>query len=310
MGRKYHSRSSVQGASVTRPVDLASFISPASSWILSGSVALPLLLGLPNGATGSAADTDRARRLDEQREDAAVRKAQQEVADAQQEIRDAQQSLLKAQTAFRKAEAARKVAGIALQQTIDRLEKEHAESAGLIAARTQLKEAREGFREAAAPILTSVKQGAAYQAAEKDLAAATAALEPEANSDREEAAGKAAAARATMRDLERAATDLDPRLKPLTAKIDAAEMKLEAAQVRFEKAVEKDADLKAVRKTFDAARAEETKTQQSLVKENRGLVTARSKLSRAQQALHAKKIADQKDSNKPVPKKKANPKGK
>lgn len=254
-----------------------------------------------------AADTERSRRMDEQREDAAVRKAQEEFNESQQEVRAAQQALQKSQIAFRKAEAERKAAGITLQQTIDRLEDEHADSAGLNAARERLKQCRAAFKEAAEPILASVRQKPAYQAAEKELAAATEALAPEVEGDREDAARKAAAARATMRDLERAATDADPRLKPLDASVTSAEATLDAAQARFEKAVERDGDLKTARNAFAAAKAAEEKAEATLARDNRGLLTARSKLARAQQSLQAKKLADQKDDNKPT-KKKTKPK--
>lgn len=293
---------------MTRPAHTASIISWTFSWFVPRGLVFGLLLGVAGGSTTRAADTDRARRLDEQREDAAVRKAQQELNAAQQDVRDAQQSVLKAQAAFRKAESERQGAGVALQKTIDRLEEEHAESAGLVAARNQLKEARAAFTEAASPILASVRQATAYQAAEKDLAAATAALDPETEGDREEAARKAAAARAAMRDLERAATADDSRLKPLDAQVDAAEAKLKAAQTRFEKAVEQDTALKNARNAFAAAKTAEGKAEAALVRDNRGLLSARSKLARAKQSLQAKKTADQKDANKPPPK--AKPPGK
>jgi colicin import membrane protein len=276
--------------------------------LLSRSLIIGFLLWPSFGATGNAADPKRARRLDEQREDAAVRKAQQELNAAQQDVREAEQSLLKAQAAFRKAETERKGVGIALQKTIDDLEEKHAVSAGLTTARDQLKEARAAFAEAASPILASVRQSTAYQAAEKDLAAATAALEPETEGDREEAARKAAAARAAMRDLERAATADDPRLKPIDARAEAAEEKLKAAQTQFEKAVEKDTALKNARNAFAAAKAAEKKAEAVLVRDNRGLLTARSKLARAQQSLQAKKITDQRDANKAP--QKVKPKGK
>ena len=262
-----------------------------------------LVLGSVSLVAIHAAETDRARRLDEQREDAAVRKAHKELSDAQQEAREAQQSLQKSQGALRKAEAERKAAGAGVQKMIDRLEVDHAESAGLNAARNDLKECRTALKEAAEPILGVVRQGSAYRAAEKELATATAALEPEAEGDREEAVRKAAAARATMRDLARSATDADPRLRPLEAKVGAAEERFAAAQARFEKAVEKDAGLKSARDAFAAAQSAEDRAEAALVRDNRGLLAARSRLLRAQQSLQAKKLADQRDDNKP-PKKK------
>lgn len=264
-----------------------------------------LLLGASGPTAPRAADTDRSRRLDEQREDAAVRKAQEEFKESQQQVRSAQQSLQRSQGAFRKAEAERKAAGVALQRTIDRLEEEHAESAGLNAARDALKECRAAFKEAAEPILAAVRRMPAYQAAEAQLAAATETLAPEAEGDREEAARSAAAARATMRDLERAATDADPRLEPLDARVVSAETKLEAARTRFDKAVEMDGDLKAARSAFAAAKTAEEKAEAALVRDNRELLAARSRLARAEQSLQAKKRADQRDDNKPPPKKKA-----
>ena len=110
-----------------------------------------------------------------------------------------------------------------------------------------------------------------------------------------------------MRDVERAATDADARLRPLAATVSAAEAKLEAAQMRFDKAVESDSDLKTARNAFTAAKAAEEKAEAVLVRDNRVLFMARSKLARAQQSLQAKKLADQKDDNKP-PKKKTKPK--
>ncbi len=252
-----------------------------------------------------AADTDRARRLDEQREDAAVRQAQQAVDEAQRDVRESLQSLQKSQAAFRQAEAERKGAGVALQKTIDRLEEEHAASAGLVAARSHLKQSRAAFDQASEPILASVKTQAAYQAAEVELAEATALLTPEAEGDREEAARRAAAARAAMRDLERAAIASDSRIAPFEKRVTAAETNLDAAQSRFEKAVESDADLKAARKAFQTAQAAEAKAEAALLRDNRDLLSARSKLARAQQSLTAKKLDDQRDSNQPPKKSKA-----
>lgn len=249
--------------------------------------------------SGQAAESARARQLDEQREDAAVRQAQQAVNEAQQDVRQAQQSWQKAQSAFRSAEANRKAAAVAVQKTIDRLEDEHAETAGLTAARERLKAARAAFSEAAEPILATVRKGPDYASAEKDLAAATAALDPDVEGDREEAVRNAAAARARMRELERAATDPDPQLKSLSARVSDAEAKLDAAHDRFEKAVDNDSELKAARTALAAAKTAESRAEASLVKENRDLLSARAKLGKAQQTLQAKQLADQRDSNKP-----------
>lgn len=246
-----------------------------------------------------AADNGRARRADERREDAAVKEAREAVNDAEQEVRQAQQSLQRSQSRYREAEAERKRAGIALEKTVDRLEKEHADSGTIAAARERLSEARARFKEAAQPILATVRSQPAYVAAESERAEAVALLAPEAEGDREDAARRASAAAATMREMERSATSADPRLTALDAEVAAAEVRFKTAQRRFEKAVESDPDLESARRALSAARAAEDKAEATLVRENRDLLAARARLVRAQQSLAAKRAADQRDTNKP-----------
>jgi hypothetical protein len=64
--------------------------------------------------------------------------------------------------------------------------------------------------------------------------------------------------------------------------------------------------LKAARKAFQTAQAAEAKAEAIVVRDNRDLLTARAKLTRAQQSLTAKKLADQRDSNQPAKKRKTN----
>lgn len=247
----------------------------------------------------NAADTGRARRADEQREDEAVRKAREAVGDAEQQVRQAQKVLQRSQSHFREAEAERTRAGVALQKTLDRLEKQHAESGAMGAARERLNEARARFKEASKPILAKVRSQPAYVAAERERAEALALLAPEAEADREEVARRASDAAATMREMERAATAADPGLTALDAEVTAAEERFKTAQSRFEKAVENDPELAVARKAFDTAKGAEAKAEGTLIRENRDLITARMKLARAQQSLAAKRMADQRDTNKP-----------
>lgn len=246
-----------------------------------------------------AADSGRARRADERREDAAVKEARDAVNDAEREVRQAQQSLQRSQSRYREAEAERQRAGIALEKTADRLEKEHADSGTIAAARERLSEARARFKEAAQPVLATVRSQPAYVAAESERAEAVALLVPEVEGDREDAARRASAAAATMREMERAATAADPRLTALDAEVAAAEARFKAAQSRFEKAVESDPDLQSARRALIAARAAEDKAEATLVRENRDLLAARARLARAQQSLATKRAADQRDTNKP-----------
>lgn len=97
----------------------------------------------------SAAEKSRAGREDEKREDAAVRKAREAVSDAEQEVRQSQQALQRSPAAFREAEARRAKAGIELRKTVDRLERDHAESVSIAAARAALNTAPARFKEAA-----------------------------------------------------------------------------------------------------------------------------------------------------------------
>lgn len=246
-----------------------------------------------------AADSGRARRADERREDAAVKEAREAVNDAEQEVRQAQQSLQRSQSRYREAEAERKRAGIALEKTADRLENEHADSGTIAAARERLSEARARFKEAAQPILATVRSQPAYVAAENERAEALALLVPEAEGDREDAARRASAAAATMREMERSATSADPRLTALDAEVAAAEARFKTAQSRFEKAVESHPDLESARRALSAARAAEDKAEATLVRENRDLLAARARLVRAQQSLATRRAADQRDTNKP-----------
>ena len=89
--------------------------------------------------------------------------------------------------------------------------------------------------EAAQPVLATVRSQPAYEAAESERAEAVALLVPEVEGDREDAARRASAAAATMREMERAATAADPRLTALDAEVAAAEARFKAAQSRFDK---------------------------------------------------------------------------
>jgi hypothetical protein len=245
-----------------------------------------------------AADSSRARRADERREDAAVKDAREAVNDAEREVRQAQQSLQRSQSRYREAEAERQRAGILLEKTADRLEKEHADSGAIAAARERLSDARARFKEAAQPVLATVRSQPAYVAAESERTEAVALLVPEVESDRADAARRASAAAATMREMERAATAADPRLTALDAEVVAAEARFKTAQSRFDKAVESDPDLQSARRALSAARAAEDKAEATLVRENRDLLAARTRLARAQQSLATKRAADQRDTNK------------
>lgn len=242
---------------------------------------------------------NQSRKQDEKRENEAVRKAQGEVQDAEKAIRKAETSLVDARRNLTKAIAERTAAGKNVQNTIDRLESEHAEGKGLIAARERFKSAQAAYEAAAEPIRERLKNDPAYVAAQTNVDKTKAALKVEEGDARLQAAKESAAALRKVRELEKAALERDPQAKKLNKEMDEAQAALQGTIERFNKAVENDPELKSAKKAFESAKKGEDQAESAIARETRDLGTARSKLAKAQQTLAQKKAADARDSNQP-----------
>lgn len=242
---------------------------------------------------------NQSQKQDEKRENEAVRKAQDEVQDAEKAIRKAESSLQDARRDLTKAIAERTAAGKNVQKTIDRLESEHAEGKGVIAARERFKAAQAAYEAAAAPIRERLKSDPAYVAAQTNVDKTKAALKAEEGDARLQAAKESAAALQKVRELENAALERDPQAKKLDKEMDDAQAALQRTIERFNKAVENDPDLKSAKKAFETAKKGEDQAESAIARETRDLATARGKLAKAQQTLAQKRAADARDSNKP-----------
>ena len=249
-----------------------------------------------------------AQKRDEQRENEAVRNAQNHLTDVQKDLKQAEADLREAQQAVRQAVQNRQKAATALQKTLDRLEGEHADLTGLTATRRSLKTLQTEFEEKAAPVRKTLETRADYQAAQSALTKAKAALKPadddNGDVDRKQLAKDHLAATAKVRELEQTAFHNDPGLAALQSKVDLAEKQWHMANDKFEKAVERDGDLKAARKAFENAKIAEEKSEQAVSKEARGLASVRVKAAQATQQLQQKKLQDARDDNRNKPKNK------
>ncbi len=264
-------------------------------------------LGLPiEAAQKSGNKATSAQKRDEQRENEAVRDAQEHLNDVQKELKTAEADLRESQQAVRQAVQNRQKAVAAVQKTLDRLEGEHADLTGLTAARRTRKTLQTEFDEKAAPVRKSLESQADYRAAQSALTQAKAALKPvdtDADIDRKQLAKDHLAATAKVRELEQTAFRRDAGLTALQTKIDLAEKQFEAANDKFEKAVERDADLKAARKAFEDSKTAEDKAEQSVAKKSREFASLRGKLAQATQQLQQKKLQDARDDNRSKKKK-------
>lgn len=243
---------------------------------------------------------NKAQKRDEQRENEAVRKAQEHLNDVQKDLKQDEGALRDAQGQLRQAITQRKMATSALQKTIDRLEGEHADLTGLTAARQDLKAAQSAFDEMAGPVRKSLESQPDYQAAQQSLAKVKAALKamddnPEA--DRKQLAKDFSAATAKVHAMERAEFQKNPELAALQTKIDVAEKAVQQALAKFEKAVEKDGDLKAARKALEQSQQAEDRAEDAVAKAVRSLAATRVKLTQANQQLQQKKLQDARDDN-------------
>lgn len=242
----------------------------------------------------------KAQKRDEQRENEAVRKAQQHVNDVQKDLKQDEGALRDAQGQLRQAITQKKMAIAALQKTIDRLEGEHADLTGLTATRRDLKAAQAAFDEKAGPVRKSLESQPEYQAALQSLAkikAALKAMDDNPEADRKQLAKDFSAATTKVHDLERAAFQRNPELTMLQTKVDASEKAVQQALAKFEKAVEQDGDLKVARKALEQAQQAEDRAEDAVAKAARTVAAARVKLTQANQQLQQKKLQDAKDDN-------------
>lgn len=264
-------------------------------------LAQSLLLILPCDADQKDNKPSAAQKRDERRENEAVREAQDRLRDVEKELRQAETELRDAQQGVRQAVLRRQQAAAALQKTVDRLEGEHADLTGLTEARRTLKSLQTEFDEKASPIRRTLSSQTEYQAALAEVTRIKTALADAetTQTERQKLGKEQLAAAAKVRELEQAAFRRDTDLAGLLAKMDRAEKELQIANNKFEKAVERDGDLKSARKAFETAKSDEDGAEQSVVKKTRELSAARSKLAQATQQLQQKKLQDARDNNKP-----------
>jgi chromosome segregation ATPase len=244
---------------------------------------------------------------DEKRENQAVKEAQENVNDAQKSLREREKDVRDKLAQVRSAIQARQNASNDLKKVEDRLEAQHAETTGLVAAREKLKSAQKDFDQKSSPVLDRLKTEPGYRAAQDALTKAKAAIRPDPDNpdaDRKAAAAAHAKAIEQVRDLERTAIDKVDELRSLRAKVDDAEAGVQAAKKKFDRAVEKDPEMKSAKQAFDKAKLEEDKAEDAVAGAQRRVADARSKVAQAVQRFQQKKAQDLKDANKPKNKKK------
>lgn len=270
--------------------------------ILIRAACLGLCVASPLAWSADNKPQNRRNANDEQRENQAVKEAQEDVREAEKALQEAEQDVRKKLDAWRKAGAARKMAISNLQKVQDRLEIEHAESTGLAAARKALKAAQVELQQQSRPILERLAETPDYQAARKALDKAKAAVKPPDDEDadpaaRKEAAAKYAAAAAGLRELERRALTQEAGMQSLLDTVDQREQSVQSALKKFEKAVERDKELRAARKSLDQAEAEEDRAGDAVTTARRDFTAAKTKLAQAQQKLQLKRAQDAADKN-------------
>ncbi|HET6424131.1 MAG TPA: hypothetical protein VFG20_10635 [Planctomycetaceae bacterium] len=258
------------------------------------------LASLMDAAPKRPGSQSAAQKRDEQRENEAVRKAQDHLKDVEKEAKNAEDELRDAQQRVRQAVSQRQSAAAALQKTIERLESEHADLTGLTAARREFKAAQAAFDNQAAPVRKALQSQAEFQAAQQTLARVKEKMksaDKDAVVDRAQLAREFATATADLRELEQAAFRREANLIALQTNIDQSQSRVQQAVDKFEKAVERDRDLKAARATFDNAKTAEDRAEQAVTKAAREVTSLRAKIAQATQQLQQKKLQDQRDDN-------------
>uniref|UniRef100_A0A7C2JZN6 Uncharacterized protein n=1 Tax=Schlesneria paludicola TaxID=360056 RepID=A0A7C2JZN6_9PLAN len=274
---------------------------------MSGRAFVVLLLTAGLLWTGEAAWSQTAKKKpspheDERRENEAVQEAQRDLQEARDHQKEAEKELLAEQVKARQAAAAHKAATAALRKIEDRLESEHGEKTGLTAARSKLREAQAELDRLSKPIVERVhnEQSALVKAVER----ARQAIKPrddESEESRSAAVAEHAKLTKQLRELERSALETDATVKPLLARVEAAEAGVQAALKKFESAVERDPELKSARKAIDAAKRDLEAAENAVAKAARAVAEARNKVAQANQKLNQKVADDMRDRN---PKKK------
>lgn len=267
---------------------------------------LVLVTSLSCCATGFSADKGKpsqAQKRDEQRENEAIRKAQAHLNDVQKALKQAEDELKSAQQKATQAIAKRQAATNSLQKVLDRLEAEHAEMTGLASARKAYAAMETEFEQESEPILAELRKTTEYQALTQKIENGKASLKADdSDIDRAALARENLEAAQRLRELELAAFRRDPSLNRLLARVEQAQEEVRKASAKFEKAVERDSELKSARKAFEEAKSAQTQAENTLAKQSREVALARNNVTQAARILQQKKLADQRDTNRSKPK--------
>jgi hypothetical protein len=257
----------------------------------------PLLILALLTLHSQAAQKNKANARDEQRENAAVKEAQQDLAKAKDNLKDGEKSLREAQAAHRKAELDRKQAASDMQKLRDQLEERHEKETGLLAARRELQRLTTERDRLVDPLVKAVRQretslAAELATAEQNLSRATTLDE------RKTAAKQIADIQARFRILETAAIEADPNARRTAQQAAEQEARVRTAVDKFDRVIERDPQLKAADQRFAAAKKAEDAAGDSLAKATRSVANSRNSVEKAEVKLAQKVAQDRRDRNK------------
>lgn len=277
-------------------------------WVGFGLLVSPTLADNKNNKGKSA---------QEKRDDEKIKDAKEDVKVAQDKLKDDQKELQDAQKVLVEAEAKEKSARQKLDEIRKRIEAKAESGSGLDKALAAQDAAKKIFDEAAAPVLKTLKESPAYQAAVKKVADADARLKSiRANESLSTEAKRrelilASKDKLATNELEQAALEADSSAKAARAKLTDAQDRVNQIRAKIRNQIDADPEIKSSLQAMRSA-AEATEVAGQKMQRIRDKIAAdTAKLAREQQQVKQAELQDKlNDAQDKANKTKKNNKGK
>jgi len=252
----------------------------------------------------------------EKRDDQRIKEAKEDVKEAQDKLKDDQKDLQEAQKAFGDAQAKEKAARQKLEEVRKRIEAKVESGSGIDNALAAQESAKKSYDVAAAPVLKTLKETPAYQAAVKKIADADARLKAvradeslSAETKRKEIA-QASKDKLATNELEQVALESDSSAKSARAKFADAQDRVNQIRAKIRSQIDSNPEiqssLQAMRSAADATELAGQKMQRIREK----IAADQAKLVREQLQVKQAEAADKANDNNNNNNKKPNKKGK
>lgn len=253
----------------------------------------------------------------ERKDDQKIKDAKEHVKEAQDKLKDDQKVLQDAQKAVADAEAKEKAARQRLDEIRKRIEAKAESGSGLDKSLAAQDAAKKTFDEAAAPVLRTLKETPAYQAAAKKVADADARLKAiradeslSAEAKRRELV-QASKDKLATNELEQTALEADPSAKSARAKLADTQDRVNQIRAKIRNQIDADPEIKSSLQTMRSAAEATEVAGQKMQRIRDKIATDLAKLAREQQQVKQAEVADKaNDAQDKANKTKKNNKGK